>query len=676
MNSTVFRTAILAGLGVLALGGAWAQSAPVRPSSLRVLSASDHDIFTRAYDAAARGDWIGARALAAQGQNPLARQLLEWRYAREAAASFDEIDAVLKSSAGWPGRGVLNAKAEQALPLQMGGSEVIAWFGARNPSTGTGKVRLGEALIDAGQSGGQAARGRTLVREGWVGGGFDPATELAVAEKDGGFLTPADDRARLDNLIWRGETTAAKRELARVSGGTVAAKARIALTGGLKAAAAALKAAAESSDPELLFDWAAALRRAGKDDEAHAMLLRVPAAAILKNHAARWWTEHNIQARDALTAGDAALALRLVTHAGLRGDEDDYYEQQFLGGFIELRFLKEARAALPWFRRMEAAVGRPISKAKAEYWQGRALDAQGDAAGAMTQYRLAATHPETFYGQLALAKTGGLLHLDEAAIEAAPESELDSDALMGAIRILAELGQDSDLRLFVDADAAANPSPRHLKRLMMALSAWGYPEIAVRQAKTLGYGGALVLAYSHPVIALPAFSGAGTAPPPALVLGLIRQESEFNSYAVSSAGAQGLMQVMPANVAALAKVAGVAARRDALLGDTNYSIQLGMSEFAGHLAQYGGSVVLAIAAYNAGPSNAARWIKALGDPRLAGVDPIDWIERVPFPETRNYEERVLENTGAYRARLAGKDVPVQILSDLYAPNPPPSATGP
>ena len=191
---------------------------------------------------------------------------------------------------------------------------------------------------------------------------------------------------------------------------------------------------------------------------------------------------------------------------------------------------------------------------------------------------------------------------------------------------------------------------------MMALSQLVYPEIAVRLAKTLGYGGNLVLAYSHPVIALPAFSGAGTAPPPALVLGLIRQESEFDPYAVSSANAQGIMQVMPANARNQARIAGVPYRPEALQGDTTYGIQLGMSEFAGHLARYNGSVILAIAAYNAGPTNAARWIKALGDPRLPGVDPIDWIERVPFPETRNYDQRVLENTGA--CRLLGAARPV------------------
>ncbi|MBV9550673.1 MAG: lytic transglycosylase domain-containing protein, partial [Alphaproteobacteria bacterium] len=652
--------------------GLWAaDGAPVRPSSVHVLSAADHELFLRAYDAAARGDWVGARALAAQGQNLLARQLLEWRYAREGAATFSEIDAVLKSSTGWPGRGPLYARAEQALPTEIGGSEIITWFGLRAPATSIGRVKLGDALIDAGQT----VRGRTLVREGWVGGNFDPATELAIATKDGGFITPADDRARLDNLIWQGAITAAKRELARVSGSTVAAKARIALAGGLKTARKELQAASGSSDPALLFEWSSALRRAGQDDEAHAMLLRVSAATLLAGHAARWWTEHNIQARDALIAGDPALALRLINHAGLTNG-DDYSEAQFLGGFIQLRVLKDPKAALPWFQRMEAAVGRPISKAKAQYWEGRALEAAGENAAAMAQYRLAASHPETFYGQLSLAKTGGVLHLEEAAIEAAPESELDSAALMPPIRILAELGQEADLRLFLDADAAAHPSPRYLKRVMMDVTAWGYPEIAVRQAKLLGYGGSLILNYSHPVIALPAFAGAGTAPPPALVLGLIRQETEFDPYAISPAGAEGLMQVMPANVSSQSKVAGLPARRDALLTDTTYNMQLGMSEFAGYLTRYNGSLILAIAAYNAGPSNAARWLKTNGDPRLTGIDPIDWIERISFPETRNYEQRVLENTGAYRARLSGKDVPVQILNDLYAPGAPPSPTGP
>jgi soluble lytic murein transglycosylase len=203
---------------------------------------------------------------------------------------------------------------------------------------------------------------------------------------------------------------------------------------------------------------------------------------------------------------------------------------------------------------------------------------------------------------------------------------------------------------------------------MLLLNDWGYPEIAVRLAKTMSYAGAFLPAFTHPVIALPTYPGPGPAPDPALVLGLIRQETEFDPYAVSSAGARGLMQMMPASAKIAAKQANLPYRPAALLSDTNYNMQLGMTEYRGHLDRYGGSLVLAAASYNAGPNNAKKWLAANGDPRV--TDPIDWIEQIPFGETRNYVQRVLENTQVYRTRLAGKDVPLRILQDLYAPNPP------
>jgi soluble lytic murein transglycosylase len=154
------------------------------------------------------------------------------------------------------------------------------------------------------------------------------------------------------------------------------------------------------------------------------------------------------------------------------------------------------------------------------------------------------------------------------------------------------------------------------------------------------------------------------------VLGLIRQETEFNPYAISSAGAKGLMQMMPASAKVAARQAGLPYRPDALLADSAYNMQLGMTEYRSHLDRYGGSLVLAAASYNAGPGNTRKWLAAMGDPRDGSVDPIDWIEQIPFGETRNYVQRVLENTEVYRARLAGKDVPLKILSDLYAPSQP------
>jgi len=665
----------IAAIPALAIAGAVvaAFAAPPKPSTLRLLSASDRAIYVRAYEAVERNDWIGARAIAAQGANPLPRQLLEWRYARlGGGATFDEIDATLKSTpAGWPGRPLMLSRAEQAITPLMDNAAIAAWFGSRKPSTAIGRVRLGGALVATGQQ----ARGAALIREAWRTGSFDAATELAIVQAHGALLTPADDRARIEALLWRSEVSAARRLLARMPDADAVLKARVALgASGVRNARTELAAVSGSRDPALLYDWSVQLRRDGQNDAAHTMLMRIPPGA-LKDHADRWWSEHNIQARDALGDGDPRKALEVIRHAGLSSGAD-YSEQQFLGGFVLLRYLKEPREALAWFQRMEAAVARPISKAKAQYWQGRALEAAGDPIGAMAAYGRSGAYGETFYGQLSLVKTGGTLRLTEAAIVAAPQADLDAAPLMPPIKVLAELGQTAELRLFVDAELVARPGAPRAKRMMEILSRWGYPEIAVRLAKALGYDGALVLDHSHPVIELPPYSGPGMSPNPALILGLIRQESEFDTFAISSAGARGIMQVMPETAKVVAKQAGLPYRADALVGDAQYSIRLGMTEIAVQLARYNGSLPLAIAAYNAGPGNATRWARAHGDPRLPGVDPIDWIERITYPETRNYVARVLENFSVYRARLAGGAARPGILDDLYAPGQPPAPTGP
>jgi soluble lytic murein transglycosylase len=646
-----------------------------QPSRLRFLTAPEHDIFTRAFEAGARGDWVAARALAAQGQNVTARRLLEWRYAldRNSGATFEQIDAVIRNTesrsatGAWPLRGTLQARAEAAMSPDMAPSAVVAWFGAKSPNSSIGKIRLGEALVAMGEK----TRGAALIRAGWSEGSFDTATELAIAQKDAAYLTPESDRARLDAQLWRGEVTAARRTLARVDAATAdIGSARMALYTGLAKAQTALDKVSGSNDPGLLFDWSRALRMADRDSEAHAMLLRVPAAPMVRDHGTRWWNEVNLQARAALGDNDPRTALALVQHAGFSSG-DQNAEAQFLAGFIALRFLKDPATALAHFQKLDSGVARPISKSRAQYWLGRSLEAQGDNASALTHYRQAASWPDTFYGQIALAHTDAtpVLHLADTIVDAAPPSELETDPLLEPIKVLADLGQTASLRAFVERDAEAFPAARHSKRLMMLLNDWGYPAIAVRLAKSTGYAGTPMYQYSHPVIAVPAYQGPGAAPDPALVHGLIRQETEFDAYAVSSAGARGLMQMMPASAKVAAKQANLPYRPDALLSDTAYNMQLGMTEYRGHLDRYGGSYVLAAASYNAGPNNAKKWIAANGDPR-AGADPIDWIERIPFAETRNYVQRVLENTEVYRARLAGKDVPLRILNDLYAPNAP------
>jgi soluble lytic murein transglycosylase len=644
-----------------------------RPSTLRVLSPADHTLFQQAFALGAKKQWPAALALGDQGKDSIARQLLQWRYAldRTSGASFAEIDAVMKTAAGWPLKAALQARAEAAIvpdpagPPALTPAQIIAWFAGREPNSSIGRIRLGEALVASGQT----AKGGALIARGWAEGSFDDATEAAIRTQDAAYLTPESDRARLSNLIWLNQTSAARQELARVDAQSAAiGRARIMLQGGTRSAQAALDALGSASDPDLLFDWARALRLEHRDDEAHRMLMRVAPATLARDHTARWWSEINVQARDMLKNGDAAGALALTDHAMLPVG-DAYVEQQFLSGFAALRMLKAPAQALVYFQRLGANVTRPISKSRAEYWQGRSYEALGDTANALAHYRLAANFPETFYGQLALARTQvqPVLHISETDVPAAARSEIESDPLMPEIRVLADLGQEADLRQFAEADAQVYSSPRHIKAFLQSLTEWGYPEIAVRLAKEASYAGANMLQYSFPVVPLPAYRGQIAPPEAPMVLALIRQETEFDPYAVSSAGARGLMQVMLFTAKASAKIGGMPYRPEALLSDRDYNIQLGMIEAASHLNLWGGSLVLAAAGYNAGDGNARKWVAATGDPRNGAVEPLDFIEQIPFSETRNYVQRVLENTEVYRNRLAGRDMPLRIMGDLYAP---------
>ena len=640
---------------------------PVRAGNLRVLSQADHDLFIRAFALAAKSDWAGAMALGNQGQDTTARQLLQWRYAldRDSGAKFADVDNALKMASGWPLRGTLYVRAEADITPDMTPAQILQWFGTRAPSSPIGRVRLGEALVATGER----SRGEALIRQGWSEGSFDDSTEAGILAQDGSLLTAESHRARLDGLLWRGEFTAARRQIARVDAKSAAlAQARMALASGLAKARTALAKVSGSSDPNLLYDWSRALRAANKDDQAHTKLLQIEPATLARDHTQRWWNEVAVQARDALTAGNPRLALKLVDHAQIPVG-DQYADQQFLAGFIALRSLKEPARALPYFQRLGANVSRPISKSRAEYWQARTYEALGDPASAYSHYRLAAVYSDTFYGQLAIARTEAapVLHLNDTPVEPVAKSAIENDTLMPQIRVLAELGQANDLRLFAARSADMYPAPSHLKQFLQTLSGWGYPEIAVRLAKTSGYGGTPMLSFAFPVLPLPPYPTQGAAPPPAMIHALIRQETEFNAQAVSSAGARGLMQVMLAAAKTNARAGGLPYRPNDLLTDTNYNIQLGMIEFSRHYASWGNSLVLALAAYNAGPGNARKWVAANGDPSNGSVDAIDWIERIPFGETRNYVQRVLENMAVYKNRLAARDTPLTILPDVYGP---------
>jgi soluble lytic murein transglycosylase len=648
-----------------------------RTSLIHVLSVGDHELYARAFDAADHGDWTAARGLAGQGHDPIANRIIEWRYLldRNSGASFGEISDFLKNYSDWPNRDTLFARAERAMDPAMDPHSIIAWFGDRTPVSDIGKVRLGEALIAAGS----ATRGKELVHQGWIDGNFEPDQEFLIIQRDGSYITADWDRERLQRLLSRNDTTAARREMSRVPADAQrVAEARLALRTSPASGERMMAELPESyrNDPGIVFDRTKLLRQQMNIDEIPRLLVRSPTHEMAQISPTRWWSELNLDTREALQANSYTSAYQIAAHNGLTPDNGtDYSDAEFLAGWIALRFLKDPQTALTHFKNVATAVSRPISRARAHYWEGRAYETLGDNTSAWQQYKIASETPEAFYGQLALARIQSSpdLHVRDPIIDATGVREdFEHESMSRAVRILADLGQESLLRDFAVHDVDAYGDPRHIKLLAEDLTRMGFKEVAVRVAKEASYSGVSLPAYSHPVISIPGYAGPGTPPETALVLGIIRQETEFDPDSVSSAGARGIIQVMPGAVRHLASVAGLPYRPNDLTSDPSYDLKIGMTELASELSDWGGSYVLTIAAYNAGPTNVRRWISQFGDPRNASVDPIDWIEQIPFGETRNYVMRVLENTEVYRNRLAGHDQKLQILADLYRPDAPQS----
>jgi len=638
-----------------------------------VLSEADHAVFAQAFAVADRGDWGNARALAAQGKDKIARDLITWQYLLDdtSGASFSEIDAFLRAHPAWPRREVLFARAEKAMPGDMDAGSVITWFGSREPSSGWGDVRLGAALIKSGKR----KEGIDRIRKGWVENGFKPEDEIAVLSRYGEHLSSEAHKERLQRLLWTDDRGGAERQMARVDARSQRiAETRLKLARGLGSPHAVVAKIPESErdDPGILFDEARAFRRQGEDQKAGETLLRASYGEDARAYALAFWPERHIDARDALRDGRYTLAYNLVSNSKLVSGSE-FADAEFLSGWIALRFMKNEKRAREHFEKLLAGVATPISKARARYWLGRAEEAIGNKEEAAAQYKRAAEYGTTFYGQLALARIEEqpLLHVKESASDsAALRASFDADDRTQAMRVLAEFGEDDLVRLFVARLMLEAPDGPHMRLLADLMLELNNRALAVRAAKQASYNDAYLIVHLYPVMEVPKVDGLSSPPEPALVLAVARQESEFDPQAVSSAGALGLMQMMPGSARAVANAHGMRYSPADVTTDPKYNLQLGQAHLADFIAEWGGSYVLAIASYNAGDGNVRRWIDAYGDPRSPSVDPIDWIELIPFGETRNYVQRVLENTGVYRNRLVGSDQKLGIMTDLYRPREP------
>ncbi len=547
---------------------------------------------------------------------------------------------------------MLRRRAEEALVGSNPGMRQLEdFFAQKPPVTTVGKV----ALARVREAAGRKDEATALIRETWRRDDFGADLESRILAAFPDRLNAQDHRLRAERLLFAEQWNAALRNAARAGDDAVKlAKARIAVDANNRKTQAALDAVPKSaqSDPSFAFSKAQYLRRKDKPVEAAKALVGVSRDPALLGDTEAWWTERRVLARELLDIGEPRLAYRVAAeHPEDAGAVR--IEAEFHAGWIALRFLRDPTTASRHFAAAAAIAKTPISVARAAYWQGRAADAAQDPSSrqvAESYYERAAQHATAYYGQLARARLGyaSVTVRSVAGEPAAP------DAMQPVERAIAMLyeadARDLAMTLVIDI-AKTETDPERIDALADLLTAKGDARALLTLGKTASQRGLPVDDHAFPLIGVPAYAAPVAAVEKPLVFAIVRQESAFDAKAVSSAGARGLMQLMPATAKMTASRAGVSYELDRLTSDAGYNALLGASHLGDLVGEWRGSYLLTIAAYNAGSGNVKKWIEAYGDPRKFEIDPIDWVERIPFTETRNYVQRVMENLQVYRSRL-------------------------
>jgi soluble lytic murein transglycosylase len=611
---------------------------------------------------------------AAKISDPAARAFALWyRYlhTKSTLLNPEAVEQFRLAHPNWPGQDELREKAETALFLtNTSPDEIKAFFAASTPQTGAGKAALASVYLKDGNK--QAAQ--NLVFSAWRDHRLNEDVEKKILDKFGNMLTPEIDRARIDRLLYPDDKSATdaalrvakllpKEEQKKV-------EARIAIVKRRSDAGKLLDALPDDAieaDLGLRFNNIQWLRRKDHEEEAWKMLLDTPSEPNLLLDLNNWWIERRVNCRDALNAGKPQIAYEIADKHGLVSG-DSYIEAEFLAGWIALRFLSEPRTALRHFIALRQAATSSRNIALGEYWLGRTALALGDRGSAAVHFHGAAKYPQYFYGQLgrqALDPRPARLEVTPTPLPTQPDIDrfLSRDTVR-AIGVARAAGFEWVTPQFFLALSRKLNNPAEVVLLAELAKAMDMQQVALRLSK-IAFNRDLPLGdYALPVGVMPAFKSLlSERLDPALVHALSRQESEFNAHAKSPVGAAGLMQLMPSTARAIARQYKVK-YSPSQLTDPAYNTQLGEAFLNDLIDNYGGSYFLALVAYNAGPGRVKEWIKTFGDPRNPDVDPVDWIERIPFTETRGYVVKIMETLQLYRSRLSGPQHALQLVQDL------------
>ncbi len=617
---------------------------------------------TRALAEMRSEDWDQA-ARKAGPRGSLPRDIVEWHRLRAGLGSPADILAFLDRRPDWPGLDWLRRKSELSMAT-AGIGDVLKFYGHGPAQTAEGALSHAKALLSTGQQG----DGEAEIVLSWRTRPMGRALHDTYLKRHGSLLKP-HHTARLDRLLWDGHLVSARRMLPLVpESHRKLAEARIALQETAPGVDARIAAVPEAlrADPGLAYDRFAWRDRKRRQEDAIALMINRSASAETLGEPGKWARRRRDLARQLMRDRDYERAYQLAAyHHATPEIGYSYADLEWIAGYVALRFLDDPKTAVAHFQRFEAAVTTPISKGRAGYWLGRAHAAADQPDLAHGAYDMGARYQTSFYGLLAAEQIGRPFDPELASPPAHPDWRdapfMDSSVTRAGLLLL-EAEELALAERFLTHLVETLPSDQAEKLGAMAVDL-GQPHLALMIAKRAARSGQILHEAYYPMHPV-----ADQRLPMAreMTLSIARRESEFDPVVISGAGARGLMQVMPATARLVATELGILSGHatSRLTGEWKYNAKLGANYLAGLAADFDGNVVMMAAGYNAGPNRPITWMQRYGDPRDGSPDIVDWIEHIPFNETRNYIMRVTESLPVYRARLGQEPLPVPFSREL------------
>ena len=628
----------------------------------KILSKNDFALSKRIFELIDSRKWKNALKLSQRARNKKLYNLVNWFYLKESnnSASFNDYVTFINNNPNYPRINRLRYLAEHKINLKQNSvKSVVNWFDGKEPLSEYGRIKLGEIYILQGN----VDQGSQLIKEGWVKAKLSKSHLKYLRKKYKKIITVSDNIKRADWHAWEGKHWDVQRMLKYLTKDyTALYRARQLLMSKSYGVDAAINNVPEKfkNDIGLKYDRLKWRRKRGRLDPSLEILFNIPKDPIKLIRPDIWWKERAILARSLIYKNKYVLAYKVSSNHSLK-EGPKFAEAEWLSGWIAFTFLDDPNMALQHFKNFYNNVGYPISLARGGYWIGRTYKKINNNQKSKEWFAGSAKYLNTYYGQLSFLEINGSksFSLDEQpTVSKKYEKEFNKNFIVDIIYLLHELNRTKYAKDFIKHLALLDVEQgSEILAGKLAVKIDRY-DFAIQVSKQASYEKRFYNELNYPVIQTERVVNKKKMPKPELILSIIRQESEFDKKANSSAGARGMMQLMTYTAKLVAKQANLSYSKNRLKTDPNYNIKLGSYYLAGLLERYEGSYPFALAAYNAGPKRVKYWKKINGNPQDGKINYVDWIELIKFKETRNYVQRVLENINVYRYIISGKPIKI------------------